>query len=442
MATPDRKLFRPEALKRFASPDNLEQLMPAAGPKDWLMIVTAAALFLLFGAWCVTGSVPTIVNGRGVIVRPQQVMQAQSIAGGRIVSLRLRPGDEVHQGDLIATLDQSDIVKRIEENRRSITALEDQDRRKSAAESGQVTLQNQQDAMERAGLEAQRRALLKSLADANALKPILEGHAQSNRQMVKEGLMGFAAKEVSDGETAVHDNDAKIYDYTGRLEQIDGQLRQIDTRKAALERQILADSTARRNEIDQLRRTVEIDSFQIAHDGNVYSEYSGRVAELMVAAGQVVPAGGKLLTLETAGSGANADEGLVNISYYPVKDGKQVRPGMRIQVTPDTVERERFGGIYGTVTSVSPIPVTKEGAANTLGNAELADSLMPSGVFIEVRARLEKDPATSSGYRWSSSRGPDIRITPGLTNSSRVTVEGRAPVTYLLPILREASGVY
>ncbi len=115
---------------------------------------------------------------------------------------------------------------------------------------------------------------------------------------------------------------------------------------------------------------------------------------------------------------------------------------MRIQVTPDTVERERFGGIDGTVTSVSPIPVTREGAIGTIGNAEVVQNLMPDGVYIEVRARLERDAATASGYKWSSSKGPDIRITSGLTHSARVTIEGRAPVTYLLPILREASGVH
>jgi len=106
------------------------------------------------------------------------------------------------------------------------------------------------------------------------------------------------------------------------------------------------------------------------------------------------------------------------------------------------VQRERFGGIRGTVTSVSAIPVTTEGAASTLGNAELVRSLMPDGVFIEVQTRLETDARTPSGYLWTSSRGPDTRITPGLTLSSRVTLEGRAPITYLLPILRETSGIY
>ncbi len=412
--------------------------MPVAGAKEWLLIAVTGALLLMFGIWSFVGQVPTIATGRGVILRPRQITQAQAMAPGQIVSLRVRAGDRVREGDLIATIDQSDVLKRIEANRRAVATLEEQDRRKSETEQSQIALQVQQDAMERSGLEAQRVTLRKSLDDALSLKPILETHAESNRKLVKEGLLGFAAKDVADSESAVHDNEAKINDYTGRLGQIDGQLKQIETRNAALNKQIVADSMARRNEIAQLRRSIELDSFQILRDGEIRSQYSGRVAEVMAAPGQVMPAGGKLLTLEADDAAA----GLVSISYYPVKDGKKIQPGMRIQVTPDTVERERFGGIAGTVTSVSPIPVTREGAMGTVGNAELVQSLMPDGAYIEVRARLERDASTPSGYRWSSSRGPNIAITSGLTHSTRVTVEGRAPATYLLPVLREAAGVY
>jgi len=418
--------------------------MPVAGAKDWLLIVVAGTLLVLVGVWCVVGRVPTIATGRGVILRPRQLTQAQASAPGRILSFHVRAGDHVNKGDLIATVDQADIVKRIEENRRGVEILEAQDRLKSAAESSQLALQAQQDSMERSGLEAQRINLKKSLADATGLKPILEARAEAIQKLVKEGLLGSAAQEVSDVQSAARDNDAKIYDYTARLGQIDGQLQQIETRRSALAKQILADSTARRNEIGQLHKTIDLDSFQIVRDGNVRSQYSGRVAEVMAAAGQVVPAGGKLLTLEADDlADSSQGTGLVSISYYPVKDGKQIQPGMRIQVTPDTVERERFGGIDGTVTAVSPTPVTKEGAVGTIGNAEVVQNLMPDGVYIEVQARLERDTTTASGYKWSSSRGPDnIRITSGLTNSARVTIEGRAPITYLLPIMREATGVY
>ncbi len=438
MATPGKKLFRAEALDRLSSPDNLERLMPVASPQHWLLIAVTGLLLGVFVVWSVIGRVPTIAAGRGVILRPRQLMQAQTTVAGRILTLQARAGDPIKQGDVIATLDLADILKRIEENRRSVTVLEEQDRSRTAAAQRQMQLQAQQDKLERAGLEAQRATLQRSLADAGSLKPILETYAESNRNLVKEGLMGFATKEVSDAETAVRDNGAKIQDYTSRLGLIDGQLQQIETRYGALTRQFLDEAIARKNEIALLRKTIELDDFQLKNDGNVRSQYAGRVAELIASAGQVLPAGGRILTLE-----AEAGEtGLISISYFPVRDGKKIQPGMKLQVTPDTVERERFGGILGTVLAVSPIPVTKEGATSTIGNPETVQSLMPEGGYIEVRARLETDPGTVSGYRWSSSKGPDMKVTSGLTHSTRVTIEGRAPVTYLLPILREITGVY
>jgi len=438
MAGPNRDLFRREALDHLSSPENLERLMPVAAAKDWLIIAATGVLFALAVIWSIVGRVPTMAAGRGVIIRPRNLMQAQTKVAGRIMELKIRAGDRVREGDVIATIDQSDILKRIEENRRTIASLESQDAARTNAARRQTDLQNQQDSMERSGLAAQRAALQKSLDDALRLRPTLGTRAESNRKLVQAHLLGFAAKDLADSESAVSDNEAKTQDYTLRLGQIEGQLRQIDTRAAALSKQLLDESLARRNEIEQIRKSIELDQFQIQQEGRIRSDYSGRVAEVIAAPGQVLGAGGRVLTLEADG----AEVGLVSISYFAVRDGKKIQPGMGIQVTPDTVERERFGGIIGTVTSVSPIPITKEGATSTVGNSELVQSLMPDGAYIEVRARLEPDSSTASGYRWSSSRGPQMKITPGLTHSTRVTIEGRSPVSYLLPVLREISGVY
>lgn len=434
----EKRFFRPEALDKLSSPDNLERLMPVTRAWDWLLIAVTGALLVMFAGWSIVGTVPTIADGRGVIVRPAEVMQAQTSAAGRILTLSVKAGDHIAQGALVATIDQTDILKRIQENQGSVRALEDQDRARTAAAERQVSLQKQQDDLERNGLGSQKTTLARSLADATTLRPILERRADSNRKLVKEGLLGFASKDIVDDESAIRDNEAKIEDYTSRLGQIAGQLEQIETRSATLAKQVLDEAVARRNEIEQIQKNISLDEFQIRRDGNIYSQYSGRVSEMMSAVGDVLPAGGRLLTIEAE----KTDAGLVSISYFSVRDGKRIQPGMRLQITPDTVERERFGGILGTVFAVSPIPVTKEGVTGTIGNGELVQSLMPSGTYIEVRARLETDPATASGYRWSSSRGPDMKVTSGLTHATRVTIEERAPVTYLLPVLRELSGVY
>ena len=57
-------------------------------------------------------------------------------------------------------------------------------------------------------------------------------------------------------------------------------------------------------------------------------------------------------------------------------------------------------------------------------------------------ADLRRVPTTPSGYQWSSSTGPTLPMTAGTTTTGRVVLEQRAPLTYLWPILREASGLY
>ena len=438
MAEPTRTLFRAEALGRAASPDDLERLMPLTGSKDWVLIVVTGALLSLAVLWSFVGRVPTIVAGRGIILRPEQVKPVQTTMAGRLLSVNVRRGDRVRQGDLVATLDQADVLKRIDENRQYLKRLEDQDRLQRTAEVRQLALQSRQDALEKAGLESERATLRSGVAGGERLRSVLAARAAATQRLVAAGLLGPAASEVSEVELAIRENAAKIEEYSSGLSRIDGRLQSIDTRHDTLAKLILDASLSRRNEIAQVRRSIELDAFQVGQDGSIRSQYAGTVAEVVAAAGQVVPAGGRVLTLDVE----TRDVGLVSVSYYPVRDGKRIRPGMPIQVTPDSVQRARFGGILATVTSVSAAPVTKDGATATVGNAEVVQSLMPQGGYIEVRARLETDSSTPSGYRWSSSRGPETPITEGLTHSTRVTIEGRAPVTYLMPVLREASQIY
>jgi HlyD family secretion protein len=176
---------------------------------------------------------------------------------------------------------------------------------------------------------------------------------------------------------------------------------------------------------------------QLERSVDVLSDYTGPVVEVYAARGQVVTSGARLLLLHLDGP----DAGLVSLTYFSVKDGKKIRPGMSAQITPDNVERNRFGGIVGKVVSVSPLPVTKEGATRTVGNRDLVEGLIGQGAWVEVTTQLQADASMSSGYRWSSGLGPQLNVSTGLTTSARVAVERRAPLTYVFPSLRDALGL-
>ena len=59
----------------------------------------------------------------------------------------------------------------------------------------------------------------------------------------------------------------------------------------------------------------------------------------------------------------------------------------------------------------------------------------------EVRARLAADPKAASGYRWSGGPGPPVKLSSGTTVHASVTIERRAPISLLLPLLKRQAGL-
>ena len=436
MAEDKRSLFRKEALERMSSPERLDQLIQIVAPKDWLMAGTLLALMLAVLGWCIWGRLPVTVTGNGVIVRPRKIVEIQSAAAGRLARFGLQAGDEVRPGEILGVIDQTEIRRQLEDDRAQLAELETQDRKKNAFEESQTRLEARDEASQREYLALQAANQKENLKNAEALEPVLKRRVESLREAVYQGLEPKISGELLQAEREHYDNQALISNLHAQLAEIESQVKLLDTKRTERARELLEASTARKNQMLELRKNIGVHEVQLERNTEILCGQSGRVLEVVATPGQVVAAGMRLATLEAE----QAASDLVSVSYFPVRDGKRIRPGMKVQVTPDTVKRERFGGILGVVASVSTFPVTKEGAALLVGNPEVASELLKEEPRIEVVADLEKDPSTPSGYKWSSSRGPRLPVTAGTTTSGRVTIEERSPVSYVLPFLREISG--
>ncbi len=130
------------------------------------------------------------------------------------------------------------------------------------------------------------------------------------------------------------------------------------------------------------------------------------------------------------------DEDMKHLAFFKVGKGKNIQPGMKIRISPSNIERARFGSINGVVTSVSSFPVSSESILNLVGNQDLATKLTQKGGTILVEATLNKDPDSPNGYEWTSAPN-DKPVTAGTTTKCKVTVEERAPITYVIPLLRK-----
>jgi hypothetical protein len=176
----------------------------------------------------------------------------------------------------------------------------------------------------------------------------------------------------------------------------------------------------------------------IAQEGQAFvpvtSPYTGRILELKVDKGSVVEKGTPLLSIESLNPEGSVD--LVAVIYTAPAEGKKIRPGMPVQVSPSTVQREEYGFMLGRVDSVGQFPATQQGMQRVLGNADLARTLSADGAPIEVRIELQRSAASASGYAWSSQASPPIHIDSGTLCTAWVTLSERRPISLVLPLLR------
>lgn len=477
----ENNLFRQESLERLSSPERLDQLMQVVNPKGWIPLATLGFLGLTALTWSIFGRIPVTVQGAGVLVYPSTVVPIQAKSSGQLVQLMAKEGELVNKGEVIATIDRNDLKDQLISAKSKLAQLQSQN---SEANS----VQTQRKKQDLRAIQEQRQTLEQRLQIVTDLTPTLKEKGLSaiqaqrqnlqQRQQTLEGLrptfkLRFETRQLLFERGAISedvllqakqeylDNIASIDEIKANLKEIDVQeadayqqylsnlneikniqalIQEQDSKLANLTQQDLQNSTTRTKEIQEVEREVIQIEQEINSKSQIVTQHSGRILELTVNPGQVIEAGTRLASIDTDDQAGN----LVGMTYFPVKDGKKVQPGMEIQITPQTIKRERFGGIVGTVTKVSPFPITTEAAANVVGNPQIIAGLVPETqpVVIQIAANLKPDAQTFSGYQWSSSSGPKLKISSGTTTSARVKLTERAPITFVFPILRSLSGIY
>jgi HlyD family secretion protein len=476
--TSKNNLFRKEALDRLSSPERLDQLMQVAQPKKWIPLAAIGSLIGVGIAWSVFGRIPITIGGQGALVFPSKVMAVQSPSSGQILVLNIRPGDTVKKGQVLATIDQGKLQKKLDLAREKLAQLQDQDRNANS-------LQNQRTVLDQGAIQQQRQAIQQSLQATQSVTPVLrekglesiakdrltlQERLQTTRSLLPTFRQRFELRQQLRQQGAVSSdivlqsqqelltNQTKVSEIESQIKQLDvkeadaqrqflqnlnsvqelqAQLATLDTKLAGQAEQDLAISTNRKKEIQDTQAAIVQLELQLKGESRIVSSFDGRVLEVAAVAGQNLEKGGQIGTIEAQ----DASNKLVSVSFFPVSEGKKIKPGMELQVTPSTVKRERFGGIVAKVTAVSAFPITKESASSVVGGPDMLKGLTSEGPQIQVFAELQPDASTVSRFRWSSSKGPDAQVTSGTTAAVRVKVEEQAPIAFVFPILRSLGGV-
>lgn len=375
-------LFRKKALQQLSSPEQLDVMMEVTSPAGWIALSGVGLLLAFAVVWSVAGSIAIKVDGQGIMLRGSEVLDITSLAQGRVKDVLVRSGERVEAGQVVARLEQPELELRIANMKDRLKQAEEQ---KSAVGSTGKSLVSQ--------YEAQIAELRQKVV--------------TQEKLVARGLLTRTALLRTKQELA-------------QIEQSISSTRQMTSGEEV--------------KVDDLRAQIQEAVARLAASVEVRSPYTGRALEVVVVPGTLLAAGGRVMTLEPL------DAPLQAVLFVPATEGKKVRPGMQVRVSPTTVKAEEYGYLIGTVRSVSEFPVTPEGLRKVLRNDRLVEQWMGRDAPIEVVAELKPDPATPSGYRWSSSKGPPNAVRSGTLAAASVVVERRRPISYVLPVVRRSLG--
>jgi HlyD family secretion protein len=141
--------------------------------------------------------------------------------------------------------------------------------------------------------------------------------------------------------------------------------------------------------------------------------------------------------LSQAGA-AQAGGGVEALLFFPAASAGRLREGMTAEIAPLGIERAEYGFLRGHVARVSEYPASSLSMTASLQNENLVQALSRDGSCVEVAVALIPDPASPSGYSWSSSKGPEMKLRTGVTVKASVTVAERRPISLLIPSLKKS----
>jgi HlyD family secretion protein len=415
---PDKSIFRKAALERLSSPEQLDKLMSITSPAAWLAVSAFAVLSFLIILWGLFGNVADKVTGRGILIRGGAVFDISAGAQGFVSQILVKPGDRIEPNQVVATVIQSDLELKIQLEQNKLKDLQAQDADIIAREDKNNAAQLKALATERASHESM-------VKDLSAQVGSVENQVHSQEELQQKGLVTQAA---------VLQARNNLYSIQGQLSQSQVRLQEIIAEEIKIARETQEKRNDRKKDIDESSRQLKEYQTQREWTTKIRSPYRGQVIEKLVERGNPVTEKDRIVTVETEESPMQA------VIYIPAGDGKKVRPGMQIQISPSTVKPEEYGFIIGQVNSVSFFPSTPDGMQRVLRNEQLAKELSQHGSAIEVSADLLKDTHTASGYKWSSPQGPPIEVFSGTLCNGNIVVGNKRPIEYVIPKIKETVG--
>lgn len=362
----------------------------------WVLLAALVALF----AWAAIYRVDQIIRGMGAVISSSRVQVIQVVDGGVLKSLKVKEGDQVRQGEVIALLDQTRFGASVMELDARLAALKAQSARLRAEVLGAPGISFPPEVLQfpdlvkvqQALFTQRRQSLNEELRTLEVAVRLAREDAQIVAQLAKSG--DVSRSEVIRSERALNEAEAQLINRRNKYFQ-DAQVE-----LAKVEDDINQNEQIRTQRNQQLTDSV----IKTPVDGIVKNV---RVTTL----GGVMRAGDELMQI------VPLDDKLIIEAKVRPADIAQVRPGLPAAIRFDAFDYTIYGAVDGTVTYVSADTLKEE---------------TRTGEQTYYRVHVE-----TAGNPVMTRIGHELDILPGMTAQVDIRTGDRTVLEYLLKPLRK-----
>lgn len=416
-------LYRQVALDRLSSPEELDSLLQVTTVKGWLVLTGVGILMVTAVLWSVFGRLPTkLLAQQCILVKSGGVNIVTASASGRLSDLAVDAGDRVTRGQIIGRIDQYDLLQKIKTDETRLKDVQAQYEQVRALAGQSTRLRDLTWSQQSQNLNAQ-------LAAATQKAKLLKDRIATQTQLLEQGLITQQTLISSQLELTTAQLDA---------ENVKSQIKQLEVTRLDAKKQSENEVILARNQVDEVKRSIALSVREAKNSTLVVSPYTGRVVEVKAAEGQLLERGGALVSIESTGADTNEIEAYI---YLPSADGKKVKSGMKVEISPSTAKREEFGFLPALITSVADYPSTDQGLMRVFGNDKVVQQLTGSLPPIQILADLKPSSSNPSRYEWSTRQGPPFALQSGTQCSASITLSEQQPIALVLPILKKNLGM-
>lgn len=351
-------------------------------------------------AWASVYRIDQVVRGTGTVIATSRVQVIQTVDGGVLKSLKVREGDPVKQGQVLAVLDQTRFAAQVMELDSRLAALHGQAARLRAEVTGASEIKfpaavkrfPELIAVQKALFTQKRQSLDEELRTLGVAVRLAREDARLVAELAKTG--DVSRSEVIKAERALNDAEAQLINRKNKYYQ--------DAR---------AELAKTEDDIGQ-NEQVRTPRAQQLSDSVMRAPVAGVVKNVRITTqGGVLRAGEELLQI------VPLDDVLIVEAKIKPADIAMLKPELKANVRFDAFDYTVFGGVGGKVSYVSADTIKEESKSGEV-------------TYYRVHVSTSAKPVKTS-------TGKTLDILPGMTAQVDIRTGDRTVLEYILKPLRK-----